>query len=160
MLSIRVLALGKIKEPYLKEGLAEYTKRLGTMIRLQTVELPDEKLPERLSKAELAQVKELEGRRITRALRTGEYVIALDRTGKEFSSEQFADELSMLALSGRSNLVFIIGASCGLSEEVLHRADLCLSFGMFTFPHQLMRLILLEQIYRACKISRGETYHK
>ena len=160
MLSIRILALGKIKEPYLRQGLAEYAKRLSAFIRLQTVELPDEKLPERPNAAEIKRVKELEGRRLLLSLRDNEYVIALDIAGEQLSSEQFASKLEQLALNGQSSLVFIIGASLGLSAEVLQRADLCLSFGPLTFPHQLMRLILLEQIYRACKINRREPYHK
>ena len=160
MLSIRILALGKIKEPYLRQGLAEYTKRLSVYVRLQTIELPDEKLPERLAPAELERVRELEGRRLLQVARGDEYAIALDIAGEQLSSERFADKLSCLALNGQSNLVFIIGASAGLSEEVLRWADLRLSFGPLTYPHQLMRLILLEQIYRACKINRGEPYHK
>lgn len=160
MLSIRILALGKIKEPYLRQGLAEYAKRLTPLLRLHIVELPDEKLPERLAPAEVEQVKELEGRRLLQAVREGEYVIVLDIKGQQLSSEQFADKLSQLALNGQSSLAFIIGASAGLSPDVLHRANLRLSFGAFTYPHQLMRLILLEQIYRACKINRGEQYHR
>jgi len=160
MLSIRILAVGKIKEPYLRQGLAEYARRLTAFLRLRMLELPDEKLPERFSSAELKQAKELEGRRLLQAVREGEYVIALDIAGEQLSSEQFADKLSHLALDGQSSMTFIIGASAGLSGEVLRRADLRLSFGLFTYPHQLMRLILLEQIYRACKINRGEPYHK
>jgi 23S rRNA (pseudouridine1915-N3)-methyltransferase len=160
MLSIRVLALGKIKEPYLRQGLAEYSKRLTAFTRLQLVELPDEKLPERSIAAELKQVKELEGRRLLQAIRQDEYVIVLDLTGEQLSSQQFADKLSGLMLNGHSSLAFIIGSSAGLSTAVIHRANLCLSFGFFTYPHQLMRLILLEQIYRAFKINRGEPYHK
>ena len=160
MLSIRVLALGKIKEAYLRQGLAEYAKRLSTLARLQTVELPDEKLAEPLFPAEEEHIKEIEGRRLLRALREDEYVIALDAAGEQFSSLQFAAKLSHLALYGRTNLAFIIGASLGLSATVLQQADLRLSCGLLTYPHQLMRLILLEQIYRACKINRGEPYHK
>jgi 23S rRNA (pseudouridine1915-N3)-methyltransferase len=160
MLSVRILALGKIKEPYLRLGLAEYAKRLTAYVRLQIIELPDEKLPERLALAELERLKELEGRRLLQAAHGGEYAIALDIAGEQLSSKQFADRLSLLALNGQSNLAFIIGASAGLSEEVLRWADLRLSFGPLTYPHQLMRLILLEQIYRACKINRGEPYHK
>ena len=160
MQSIRVVAVGKIKEPYLRQGLAEYSKRLSGMCRLQIVELPDEKLPERLAPAERTRVKELEGWRLLQALPEGEYVIALDMAGQQFSSEQFADKLAQLALYGQSSLSFVIGASCGLSADVLRRADLRLSCGLMTYPHQLMRLILLEQIYRAYKIIRNEPYHK
>lgn len=160
MLSIRVLVLGKIREPYLRQGLAEYIKRLTTLTHLDIAELPDEKLPERPAPAELTRIKELEGQRILQAVREREYVIALDIAGEQLSSQQFADKLAQLALMGRSNLAFVIGASCGLSDDVLRRADLRLSFGLLTYPHQLMRLILIEQIYRACKINRGEPYHK
>jgi 23S rRNA (pseudouridine1915-N3)-methyltransferase len=160
MLSVRILALGKIREAYLRQGLAEYVKRLSSLVRLRITELPDEKLPERPAPAELERVKELEGQRLLRALREDEYAIALDMGGEQLSSGQFADKLAQLALNGQSSLTFIIGASCGLSAEVLRRAAWRLSFGSFTYPHQLMRLILLEQIYRACKINRGEPYHK
>jgi 23S rRNA (pseudouridine1915-N3)-methyltransferase len=160
MLAMRVLALGKIKEAYLRQGLAEYAKRLSVLTRLQVVELADEKLPERPAPAELGRVKELEGRRLLQALREGEYVIALDMGGQQLSSPQLAAKLAQLALKGQSSLAFLIGASCGLSGQVLRRADFCLSCGQFTYPHQLMRLILLEQLYRACKINRGEPYHK
>ena len=144
----------------MRQGIAEYLKRLTTLARLSIVELPDEKLPERHVPAELARVKELEGRRLLQAVREQEYVIALDIAGQQFSSRQFAAMLAQLALSGQSSITFLIGASSGLSEEALHRADLRLSCGALTFPHQLMRLILLEQIYRACKINKGEPYHK
>jgi 23S rRNA (pseudouridine1915-N3)-methyltransferase len=160
MLSVRILAVGKIRETYLQQGLAEYSKRLSPFLRLQTVELADEKLAEPLIPAEIERVKALEGRRLLQAMRESEYVIALDLAGEQLSSEQFAAKLAQLALSGQSSLAFLIGASLGLSSEVLSRADLRLSCGPLTFPHQLMRLILLEQIYRACKINRGEPYHK
>ncbi|MCL1906088.1 MAG: 23S rRNA (pseudouridine(1915)-N(3))-methyltransferase RlmH [Clostridiales bacterium] len=160
MLSLRIIALGKIKEPYLRQGIAEYVKRLTTLANLHIVELPDEKLPERPASESLERVKELEGRRLMQAVRQGEYVIALDIAGEQLSSLQLADKMAQLALAGQSSISFIIGASAGLSKEVLRRADLRLSFGLFTYPHQLMRLILLEQLYRSCKINRGEPYHK
>ncbi|MCL1816331.1 MAG: 23S rRNA (pseudouridine(1915)-N(3))-methyltransferase RlmH [Clostridiales bacterium] len=160
MLSIRILALGKIKELYLKQGLAEYSKRLSNMIRLSVVELPDEKLPEHLYPAEIERIQNIEGQRLWQSARADEYVIALDIAGEQYSSEKLADKLSQLSLKGQSSLCFMIGASLGLSSVTLRQADLRLSFGAFTYPHQLMRLILLEQIYRACKINKGEPYHK
>jgi len=160
MISIRIIALGKIKETYLQAGLAEYTKRLGSMCKLQIVELPDEKAPPNAAPAELERIKEMEGRRLLQALAPDEYFIALDANGMQLSSAQFADKLAHLALDGNSRLAFCIGASYGLSETALRRADFCLSFANMTYPHQLMRLILLEQIYRAFKINRGEPYHK
>lgn len=160
MLSIRILALGKIKEPYLTAGLAEYAKRLTPICKLQIVELADEKLPANPGAAEIERVKELEGQRLLASLAPEEYVIVLDLAGQQLPSEGFADKLAQLALAGQSRLAFCIGASCGLSAAVLARADFRLSFGLMTYPHQLMRLILLEQIYRAFKINRGEPYHK
>lgn len=160
MLTIRVIAPGRIKEPYLQAGLAEYAKRLTTLCRLEIIELADERIPANPSPAEVEQVKEQEGKRILQALADDEHVIALDIIGARLSSEQFAEHLARVALNGRSKLAFIIGGSCGLSSRVLSRADLRLSFGPLTYPHQLMRLILLEQIYRAFKINRGEPYHR
>jgi len=160
MISIRIIALGKIKESYLQDGVAEYVKRLGAMCKLRIVELPDEKSPPDAAPAEIGRIKEVEGQRLVQALATDEYCIALDSAGTQLSSYKFAEKLARLPLDGHSRLAFCIGASYGISESALRRADFCLSFGSMTFPHQLMRLILLEQIYRAFKINRGEPYHK
>ncbi|MCL1976022.1 MAG: 23S rRNA (pseudouridine(1915)-N(3))-methyltransferase RlmH [Firmicutes bacterium] len=160
MLSIRILALGKIKEAYLREGVAEYAKRFTTLAHLEIIELADEKVPDRPSTAIIERIKEVEGQRLINAIHTDEYVITLDAQGIQLSSQQLADKIAQLTLNGFSKLSFIIGASYGLSAQVLRRANFCFSCGALTFPHQLMRLILIEQLYRACKINRGETYHK
>lgn len=160
MQHIRILAVGKIKEAYLREGLAEYQKRLQTMCKLQIVEIAEEKAPAQPSAAQERQLVAAEGRRILQALAPPELLIALDIQGQALASEQFAAYLEELRLAGRGAVAFAVGGSLGLSEAVLQRADLRLSFGRMTFPHQLMRLILVEQIYRAFKIARNEQYHK
>jgi len=157
---IQIAAVGKLKEEYLVKGMAEYSKRLGPYVRLQVIEVPDEKAPETMSEAEEHKVKEREGERLLAAIKPDAYVIALAIDGKMLSSEQIAAQLETLGTYGRSQIAFVIGGSNGLSDEVLRRADLKLSFGKITYPHQLMRLILVEQIYRAFKIMRGEPYHR
>jgi len=159
-MNITILAVGKIKEDYLKKGIAEYEKRLKAYAKVNITEVQDEKMPETLSAAELNKLKEREGLSLLEKIKKEDFVIALDQRGKEFTSEEFAGYLKDLMISGKSSITFIIGGSAGLSDQVLKRADLILSFGRFTYPHQLMRLILIEQIYRAFKIIRGETYHK
>lgn len=159
-MNIRIVAVGKIKEKYLNQGIQEYCKRLGRCCKLEIAEVADVKAPETFSRAEEMQVMDQEGERILKALRDGAYVIALAIEGKSFDSLQFAQKLDSLAVGGTSNIDFVIGGSLGLCPQVLKRADLLLSFSSFTFPHQLMRLILLEQIYRAFRINRGEPYHK
>ena len=156
----QILAIGKLKEAYLQAGINEYSKRLQPWGRLQIIELAEEKLPQNPGQAEIEQGKIAEGKRILQALNPGSFHIALDLRGDRLSSEQLADKLQQLALIGRSSLSFSIGGSYGLSAEVINAANMRLSFGAMTFPHQLMRLILLEQLYRAYKINRGETYHK
>ncbi|MCF6094644.1 23S rRNA (pseudouridine(1915)-N(3))-methyltransferase RlmH [Microaerobacter geothermalis] len=155
-----ILSVGKLKEKYLKQGINEYIKRLSPYAKLQLIEVPDEKAPDILSQAEEEQVKNREGEKILSHLKGDDYVIALAIEGKMVSSEQLAEKLDQLATYGTSSITFIIGGSLGLSDEVKKRADLQLSFSKMTFPHQLMRLILLEQIYRAFRINRGEPYHK
>ncbi|ABB16172.1 23S rRNA (pseudouridine(1915)-N(3))-methyltransferase RlmH [Carboxydothermus hydrogenoformans] len=159
-MEITIVAVGKIKERYLKEGIAEYLKRLSPYARLAVIEVDDENAPENLSPAEAEKVVKKEGERILAKITPSSFVIALDLKGKNLSSEEFAHFISEKNLYGQSKLTFIIGGSLGLSREVLERADFKLSFGRMTYPHQLMRLILLEQIYRAFKIIRGEPYHK
>lgn len=159
-MNITIITVGKLKEKYLKQGIEEYTKRLGTYANVTIVEVPDEKAPENMSEAEMLQVKEKEGERILSKTSTDTYVIALAITGKKWSSERLAKELDQLATYGKSKVAFVIGGSVGLSDAVLQRADEHLSFSDMTFPHQLMRLILVEQIYRAFRINRGEPYHK
>lgn len=159
-MNIHIISVGKIKEKYLKQGLAEFEKRLRPYCKLKIDEVADEQAPEQLSKKELTQVKQKEGERILQKIKQTEYVIALDLQGVQWSSEQLAKEMDKLATSGKSSIAFVIGGSNGLSEEVLQRANKKLSFSNMTFPHQLMKLILMEQVYRAFKILRNEPYHK
>lgn len=159
-MNIQIVSVGKIKEKYIKQGISEFGKRLRPYCKLTFDEVADEQAPENLSDKELEAVKDKEGKRILNKIKDGQYVIALAIDGKQWSSEQLAEELEKLTIYGKSNVTFIIGGSNGLSEEVLKRANVKLSFSNMTFPHQLMRLILMEQIYRAFKIQRGEPYHK
>jgi 23S rRNA (pseudouridine1915-N3)-methyltransferase len=158
--NISIVTVGKLKEKYLKMGIDEYLKRLNGYAKVEVIEVADEKAPEELSESEMIQVKQKEGERILAKISQDTYVIALAINGKMQSSEELADTLDKLATYGKSKIAFIIGGSLGLSEEVLKRANEQLSFSKMTFPHQLMKLILVEQIYRAYRINRGEPYHK
>lgn len=160
MLQIKIIAVGKIREKFLSEGINEYSKRLSAYTRLEIVVIADEPCPERLFPADEERVKVKEGERILKGIGPQDHVILLDLKGKEFSSPGLSEYLDRLALMGQSNITFIIGGSLGVSEEVRQRADFRWSFSQLTFPHPLMRVILLEQIYRAMKISKGEPYHK
>ena len=157
---ISIVCAGKIKEKYLVQGISEYKKRLSRYAKLEIIEVQDEKAPESLSPAEEQAVLGREGERLTRYMRDSAVKIVLAIEGQPFSSEEFAEKLQRYALSGRSQLDFIIGGSLGLDQAIIKQADLLLSFSRFTFPHQLMRLILMEQIYRAFRIINGEPYHK
>ncbi|MEH7441921.1 23S rRNA (pseudouridine(1915)-N(3))-methyltransferase RlmH [Bacillus sp. JJ1122] len=159
-MNISIVTVGKLKEKYLKQGIEEYLKRLGSYAKVDVIEVSDEKAPEELSDTEMIQVKQKEGERILAKINPDAYVIALAINGKLKSSEELADSLDKLATYGKSKVAFVIGGSLGLSDEVLKRSDEQLSFSKMTFPHQLMRLILVEQIYRAFRINRGEPYHK
>ena len=159
-MNIKIIGVGKLKEKYLKQGIAEYAKRLGKFCKFEIVEVPDEKAPEKLSVAEMEGVKEKEGERILAKIKDKEYVYALAIEGKERSSEEFAQEIAQLTTYGRSDITCVIGGSLGLSPAVLKRAETKISFGRFTLPHQLMRLVLSEQIYRAFMINNGSPYHK
>lgn len=159
-MNISIVTVGKLKEKYLKQGIEEYTKRLGPFAKIDVIEVPDEKAPENLSETEMMQVKKAEGDRILSKISPDAHVIALAINGKMKTSEQLARDLDQLATYGKSKIAFVIGGSLGLSNEVLQRANDTLSFSKMTFPHQLMRLILVEQVYRAFKINRGEPYHK
>lgn len=159
-MNISIITVGKLKEKYLKQGIDEYVKRMSGYAKIEVIEVPDEKAPEELSANEMEQVKQKEGERILSKISQDTYVIALAINGKMKSSEELADDLDKLATYGKSKIAFIIGGSLGLSEEVLKRSNEKLSFSKMTFPHQLMRLILVEQIYRAFRINRGEPYHK
>jgi len=159
-MNIRIVVVGKIKEKFIQEGIKEYSKRLSRYVKLEILEVDDEKAPENLSEKEMEIVKNKEGERILSKIPSNTYIISLAIDGKNLSSEEFSKKIDDLALEGISDITFIIGGSLGISEEVLGRGDFKLSFSCMTFPHQLMRLILLEQIYRAFKISKGEPYHK
>lgn len=159
-MNISIVTVGKLKEKYLKQGIDEYLKRLSAYAKLEVIEVADEKAPEELSDSEMVQVKQKEGERILAKVAQDTYVIALAIGGKMQSSEELADTLDKLATYGKSKIAFIIGGSLGLSDEVLRRSNEQLSFSRMTFPHQLMRLILVEQVYRAYRINRGEPYHK
>lgn len=159
-MNISIVTVGKLKEKYLKQGIEEYLKRLTSYAKVEIIEVADEKAPEELSELEMEQVKQKEGERILAKVSHDAHVIALAINGKMQSSEELADSLDKLATYGKSKLAFVIGGSLGLSDEVLKRANEQLSFSKMTFPHQLMRLILVEQIYRAFRINRGEPYHK
>lgn len=157
---INIVCVGKIKEKYLKLGIDEFKKRLSKYCKLEIIELEDEKAPENLSDKEMLMIKEREGKKILSKIKDNSYVIALAIDGKNLSSEELAETINKLGVRGISNITFVIGGSLGLSDEVLSRADYKLSFSKMTFPHQLMRLILLEQVYRAYRINNGEPYHK
>ncbi|NBD25086.1 23S rRNA (pseudouridine(1915)-N(3))-methyltransferase RlmH [Paenibacillus glycinis] len=157
---IQIAAVGKLKEKYLVLGIAEYAKRLGPYVKLTLTEVADERAPETMSAAEEAQVREREGERLLAQLKPDAHVVALALDGELWSSEDLAAQLDSLATYGRSHVAFVIGGSTGLAPAVLKRAQQRLSFGRMTLPHQLMRLVLLEQVYRAVKINRGEPYHK
>lgn len=155
---IRIICVGKLKEGYLKAGIAEYNKRLGQIIEI--IEVADEKIPERPSNKEIEAVKNCEGKKILSSLTKDDKVVVLSINGKLLKSEELAIFVKNEEIYGTTRLAFIIGGSLGVSDEILKRADLQLSFGKLTLPHQLMRLVLMEQIYRITMINRGSTYHK
>jgi 23S rRNA (pseudouridine1915-N3)-methyltransferase len=159
-LKITIIAVGKIKESYLKEGIKEYIKRLGRFCKIDIIEVPEQQAPESLSPAQEEQVKETEGENILKKIKQGSAVIAMDVNGISLDSVELAYKINNYAISGNSHVTFIIGGSLGLHKRVLEAANMRLSLSRMTFPHQLTRLILLEQIYRAFKIINGETYHK
>lgn len=159
-MNITIICVGKLKEKYLKDGVDEYLKRLGKYCSIKIIEVDDEKAPEKLSLADEEIIKKKEAERIKRYIKDSSYIIVLDIMGKSSSSEEFAAFLHKLSINGFSDITFIIGGSIGLSYDILDNANHKLSFSKMTFPHQLMRLILLEQIYRGFKIIKGEPYHK
>lgn len=159
-MDIDIIAVGKIREKYIQEGVSEYAKRLSRYCKLNIVEVPDEKAPENLSDAQKEQVKQLEGERIRAKIKKGSFVIVTDINGEQMSSEQLASKLNELILSGKNDITIVIGGSLGLCDELVKNADMRLSFSKLTFPHQLFRLILLEQLYRCFKIIHAEPYHK
>lgn len=157
---ITIVCVGKIKECFFAAAITEYSKRLSRYIKLEIIELTDEKTPDQASPALERQIKQKEGERILKCIKDGTYVIALAIEGKQLSSTELAERIHQLGVNGESHLVFVIGGSLGLASEVLNRADYQLSFSKMTFPHQLMRVVLLEQIYRSYRIIQGEPYHK
>ncbi|HIR93357.1 MAG TPA: 23S rRNA (pseudouridine(1915)-N(3))-methyltransferase RlmH [Candidatus Egerieimonas intestinavium] len=159
-MKITVIAVGKIKEKYLRDAIAEYAKRLSKYCKLELLEVADEKTPDAASPAVERSIRQKEGERILRYVREDAYVVTLEIGGQMLDSVEFSRKLERLGIQGKSHITFIIGGSIGLSPEVSSRADYALSFSKMTFPHQLMRVILLEQIYRGYRIMAGEPYHK
>ena len=159
-MKISIVCVGRLKEKYWTAAVDEYSKRLGKYIKLDITELPDEKAPESMSVAQERQVKEKEGERILKAIKDDAFVVTLEIEGKQLTSVELAGFISEKMTRGVSHIAFVIGGSLGLSDEVIKKSDYHLSFSKMTFPHQLMRVILLEQIYRSYRIISGEPYHK
>lgn len=159
-MNITILCVGQIKEKYFRDAIAEYQKRLSRYCKLQMIEVADEKTKENASEAENDLIRKKEGERLLKHIKDSDYCITLEIDGKMLTSEGLSKEIDRLGLAGKSSLVFVIGGSIGLETAVLKRSDYALSFSKMTFPHQLMRVILLEQIYRSYRIMRGEPYHK
>lgn len=159
-MNITIISVGKLKEKFMRQAVDEYMKRLSAYAKVSIIEVPDEKAPEHLSEAEAAAVKRKEGARILKHIGQNTHVITLEINGKMLTSEAFSKQLADLSLYGKSRVAFVIGGSLGLSDAVLKRSNMGLSFSKMTFPHQLMRVVLLEQIYRGFRIMRGEPYHK
>ena len=159
-MKITLITVGKIKEKYLRDAIAEYSKRLSRYCKLEIVEVADEKTPDQASETVEENIRAKEGERILKYIKDDMYVITLEIDCKMLSSEEFAGKIESLGVQGKSSIVFVIGGSIGLGKEVLRRSDYALSFSKMTFPHQLMRVILLEQVYRGYRIINGEPYHK
>ena len=159
-MKVTLICVGKLKEKYLSQGVDEYVKRLGRYCSLDIIELADEKTPDNASSALEELIKKKEGERILRAIKDDSYCIALAINGEMLTSPELAEKIDALGISGTSHISFVIGGSLGLSEDVIKRADYKLSFSNMTFPHQLMRMILLEQVYRAYRIIHNQPYHK
>ena len=159
-MKIKIVTVGKLKEKYLKDGIAEYTKRISRFAKLEMIELADEKIPDKASELENQKILETEGARILSKVGERDFVVVLAIEGKTLSSEEFSKQLEQASIKGYSTLTFIIGGSLGLAPVVKNRGNLYVSFGRLTLPHQLMRLVLVEQIYRAFTIQQGSPYHK
>lgn len=159
-MNISIIAVGKIKEKYIQEGIREFSKRLSRYCSLNIIEVDDERAPENLSQKEVEIVKSKEGDKILAKIPQNSFIISLEIKGKQISSEELSKKMEDLMIDGINHITFIIGGSLGLSDEVINRSNYKLSFSKMTFPHQLMRLILLEQIYRGFKIMKNEPYHK
>ncbi len=160
IMKITLITVGKIKEKYLKDAIAEYTKRLSKYCKLEIIEVADEKTPDNATEVVEKAIRAKEAERILKHVKDDAYVITLEINGKQLSSEELADKIEKLGVQGTSHIIFIIGGSIGLGEDVLKKSDFALSFSKMTFPHQLMRVILLEQVYRSYRIINGEPYHK
>lgn len=159
-MKITILCVGKIKEKFYRDAIAEYEKRLSRYCKLEIIEVADEKTPDNASELVERQIKEKEAERMEKYLKEGSFVCALAIDGKQLDSVELSDKIERLGTSGTSHIIFMIGGSLGMSDELLKRADMKLSFSKMTFPHQLMRVILLEQVYRAYRIMNHEPYHK
>ena len=159
MLNINIVCVGKIKENYLKDAISEYSKRLSKFCNLNIVELSDEKLPSKLNDSIINEIKNKECNKMIQAIKKDSYIICLDLKGKQFSSEEFSEKIDNIALNFNSSITFIIGGTLGLNEELLSLSSEKICFSKMTFPHQLIRVFLLEQLFRAFKISNNETYH-
>lgn len=159
-MKITVVCVGKIKESYFTMGIEEYKKRLSKYCKLEIIEVLDEKTPEKASEAEELQIKQKEAERLKKYIKEGAYLIALAIQGKQLNSIQFAEKIQKIGIDGKSHIIFIIGGSLGLEDSILKQSDFLLSFSKMTFPHQMMRMILLEQVYRCYRIINGQPYHK
>lgn len=157
---ITIITVGKIKEKYLRDAISEYSKRLSKYCKMEIIEVADEKTPENASGTMNETIKAKEAERILKYLKEDAYIITLEIQGKQLTSEELADKIEKLGIQGTSHLIFVIGGSLGLGKEVLEKSNYALSFSKMTFPHQLMRVILLEQIYRSYRIIKKEPYHK
>lgn len=158
-MKITIISAGKLKENYLRDGIAEFSKRLRPFTQLCMIEINEEKMPEEPSEAEKQKILDAEGKRLLKQVPANDFLFVLDVYGKQLSSEELAEKIRSLALAGKSNMSFIIGGAFGLSEELRKAADICISFSRMTFTHQMVKLLLVEQIYRSFKINRGEKYH-
>ena len=159
MLNINIVCVGKIKENYLKDAISEYSKRLSKFCNLNIIELSDEKLPSKLNDSIINEIKSKECNKMIQSIKKDSYIICLDLKGKQFTSEEFSRKLDNIALNFNSSITFIIGGTLGLNEEILSLSNEKICFSKMTFPHQLIRVFLLEQLFRAFKISNNETYH-
>ena len=159
MLNINIVCVGKIKENYLKDAISEYSKRLSKFCNLNIIELSDEKLPSKLNDSIINEIKNKECNKMIQAIKKDSYIICLDLKGKQFTSEEFSEKIDNIALNFNSSITFIIGGTLGLNEEILSLSNEKICFSKMTFPHQLIRVFLLEQLFRAFKISNNETYH-
>lgn len=159
MIHINIVCIGNLKEKYLKEAVDEYSKRLSKFCKLNIIQIQDQSLPEKINNSIIQEIKDKECEKILSNIKSNSYVIALDLKGKQYSSEEFSKKLQKITVNGESNITFIIGGTLGLNEKVLNKADELICFSKMTFPHQLIRIFLLEQIFRGFKIANNETYH-